>query len=88
MLTTVEADALCDSSFTSAFAWDRSRKGNLWRRYRGNVLTIFRQGSWFSWCIKPKDGEVRFGNRAFKTEALAMADVYQVLTQHTGEGDE
>ena len=78
-LSTVQADAICDSSFTSAFSWNRNGKGNLWRRWRGKVLTIFQRGPFWLWSIREPHGGVIFGSRAHATEGDAMNELLNIV---------
>jgi hypothetical protein len=57
-----------------------SRKGNLWRTWRGRTLTVFRRadGDW-AWCIH--DGKAARYSGAFADEAEAFDDLWEAVGQ-------
>lgn len=77
-LTTRQADTICDTSFTSAFAWNRNGKGNLWRKWRGRLLTIYQRGPLWYWSVR-EHRTVNYGNRAHTSEEQAMNELRAVL---------
>ncbi len=85
MLTTLETDAQVGQWFASPFAWDRNHKGNLWRRWKGMSLTIFKRGPWFSFCISGGKNNVTFSRRAYRTESAAMDALADALTRNMSE---
>jgi hypothetical protein len=83
MLTTYEADYICEHSFYTPSKWERNAKGNLWRRYQGKLLTIFKQGKWYSWCINAGPKAVTFSPRSYRTEGEALRSLY--VSTHQGK---
>ena len=58
--------------FEAPHAWKRSRKGNLWRNWRGVTLTIYgRSDGWYGWVIADEDGP-RYSPSGYETEAECM----------------
>ena len=66
-------DALAEwAEFESPSAWKRSRKGNLWRRWNGLNVTVFkRDDGYFGWSIANEEGP-RYSPGRFETEGEAM----------------
>jgi hypothetical protein len=57
----------------------RSRKGNLWRRYRDLTLTVFqRKDETYAWCIAHGD-RPRFSPRSCDTEEDALDDLIETV---------
>lgn len=51
--------------------WQRSKKGNLWRKWRGLTVTIFRGPSGlYRWCIADSDG-CRYSQHEYRSEQKA-----------------
>jgi hypothetical protein len=68
------------SQFEAGFR--RSRKGNLWRNYRGLTVTIFQRSGdgYYAWSIA--DGEeVRYSSSAFETEEETIDALFEELEQ-------
>lgn len=66
------------AEFEEPTAWRRSKiKGNLWRRWSGETLTIFKRPGkrFFSWCIAAADDDddKQWSSDEFETEADAMS---------------
>lgn len=60
------------AAFEASFA--RNAKGNLARVYNGEVLTVFRRGDGFAWCIAgdgPRYSPDNYDNEAEAVEGLA-----------------
>jgi hypothetical protein len=56
-------------AFTAGFR--RSKRGNLWRAWRGLTLSVFKTGRGFNWCIANGDGPLFGGSYGTADEALA-----------------
>jgi hypothetical protein len=58
----------------------RSRRGNLWRVWRGRNLTVHtgRRGG-YSYCVGSDDEGPRFAGRWFRTEAEAMWALWRAV---------
>ena len=57
-------------------AFKRSHRGNLWRRYEGRTLTVFkREGDGrYAWSIADENGP-RFSRESFETEEDALGNL-------------
>jgi len=65
--------------FEDVTNWKRSQKGNLWRVYDGQTLTIFRRRDrLFGWSIAGDD-EVTFSPHGFGSEGQAMSALSDVV---------
>lgn len=63
------------TKFESPSEWRRSKKGNLWRRWEGMLLTIIKRNEdCFGWCVA-EDDETQFSSDTFDTESDAMSDL-------------
>jgi len=52
--------------------FERSKKGNLWRYFKGMTLSVFsRKDAWFAWSIADTNGP-RYSLEAYPTERLAL----------------
>jgi hypothetical protein len=66
-------------AFRSGFR--RSRRGNHWREWRGEVLTVFLQRNRYQCCIADENGP-RYSRRSgFSTEEVAVRALWEVLTE-------
>ena len=76
----VAAAALVErTEFQHPIFWKRSKRGNLWRRWRELIVTVFkRDGDRFGWSIADGEGP-RFSSRAFDTEADAMSSLAEEI---------
>jgi len=69
----VEAMLAAWAEFEDSAAWQRSRKGNLWRHWEGMTLSIYaRDDGYFGWCVAGEEGP-RFSSGGYETEEDAMA---------------
>jgi hypothetical protein len=68
-----EAESFWDD-FASGFR--KSAKGNLWRKWNGETLTIFRKPNGFGWCIAGPEGKTRFSKQRFDRQDAAMRDLW------------
>jgi hypothetical protein len=62
--------------------WKRSHKGNLWRRWGGLTVTVFKnKDDLYAWCIagSKADGRPRFSRCHWVTEDEAVEAVLNVL---------
>ena len=65
---TVE-DAVAElEEFRESSAWKRSAKGNHWRLWDGQTVTLFRRrnDNRWGWCIAGADGEREFSRRGWE----------------------
>lgn len=55
----------------------RSKRGNLWRNFRGLTLTVFRRAgdNWFAWSIADEEGP-RYSPHAWETEEEAIGALW------------
>ena len=69
--------------------WRRSRKGNLYRRLLGGaVVTVFRLGDGFAYCIKEKAADARFSKPEWETETeAAIAAMEEFTRPKVAKGD-
>jgi curved DNA-binding protein CbpA len=67
-------------AFVSGFG--RSRRGNLWRMWRGHHITVHtgKRGGW-SYCIGSDDEGPRFAGRWFDSEEEAMRGLWQAVRE-------
>jgi hypothetical protein len=77
-LALAQQEALDD--FASGFR--RSAKGNLWRRFDGKVMTIYRGRHGYGYCIAQADQEqdsapATFSRRRFGSEEEAISALWQ-----------
>ena len=80
----VETSLAVQAEFESSLSWHRSKRGNLWRNWKGKTLTIFRRtgDGFFGWCIANED-ERQFSSGGYETEADAM----RALVSELGVGE-
>jgi hypothetical protein len=66
---------------TGQFArtFKRSRKGNLWRRYRDRTLVVFQQDDSFRWGQFDANERAEYSQEEFTSEADALEDLRQWL---------
>lgn len=84
MLSPDEADRICDENFFSAFAWERSRKNNLWRNWHGYHVVVYQSVIGYGWFVKDRYQKQTQGRYDFKSEDTAVTDVWQwFLSQQT-----
>ncbi len=78
----IEAVLAAHAEFADGFR--RSRRGNLWRNFQGQTVTIFKRtgDDFYGWCIAGGD-ERRFSSGAYETEADAM----DALASELGVGE-
>jgi hypothetical protein len=76
------ADRLSDSGLDALTGqhdlgpWRRSKRGNLWRTYKGWTLCVFEKGSgWYSWSIADADGP-HYSNRSYRSEQQALDSLW------------
>lgn len=70
------------TSFETGFR--RSKKGNLWRQYDGQTLSVFpRSDDTFGWCIASGDDDKQFSSRGYETEEEAI----EALATELGVGE-
>ena len=62
--------------------FSRSKRGNLWRHWRGLSLTVFRRpgDGWYSFAIAGKAGP-RFSRYPFETESEALEALFHQLNE-------
>jgi len=71
------------NEFKDCAAWQRSKKGNLWRKWDNLTLTVFRRGSCYAWSMADGD-EVTYSPRSYPNaeqalDGLASAlDLYEI----------
>jgi hypothetical protein len=71
------------AEFEQPSAWRLSQRGNLWRRWDGEVVTIYRRHGGYQWCIAGDDGK-RFSKRGYETEADAITAAGEAIGVFTG----
>jgi hypothetical protein len=56
----------------------RSYRGNLWRRYRGFAVTVFKREAdgYYAWCCSQR-GEARWSRDRYPDEEAALEAVWQ-----------
>ena len=58
--------------FSAASAWRRASRGNLWREWEGETITVFeRPAGSFNWSVADEDGP-RYSREVFDDEDDAM----------------
>jgi hypothetical protein len=73
----LEEDMTEEELFLKGF--ERSKRGNLWRHYRGLNITVFERGDgYYSWSIGSTDG-VRFSPGWYEEEGDALASLWDEL---------
>lgn len=81
MMSKAQIQTAIDDYFGRSCPWYRSRKGNLTRRWDGNlILTVFpRPTGGYGWCVNnPLEG-VAFSEGTFESEGDAVQDVEERL---------
>jgi hypothetical protein len=59
--------------------FQKSRRGNLWRRWNGVTLTVYQQGSgYYGFCIASEEGP-QFSARSYETEAECLDALWVAL---------
>jgi hypothetical protein len=66
---TLEAVTAAVEEFAAEFK--RSSRGNLWRRWQGLALTVFRRRNRYAWCMSGIDTK-RFSSHSFESEDDAI----------------
>jgi hypothetical protein len=51
----------------------RSKAGNLWRKWDGDTVTVFKRHGRYSWVIATADDEKQYSPETFATEADALS---------------
>jgi hypothetical protein len=66
------------SAFEACFR--RSKRGNLWRKWEGLSVTVFRRpgGGWYGWSIANEDGP-RFSPGGYPDEERALEALWDAL---------
>ena len=80
-VTAVEERREALDEFTDSTAWQRSKRGNLWRTWEGLTLSIFRRrgvDDLYGWSIADEDG-VRYSRESFDSEDDAMTAICDEL---------
>ncbi len=65
--------------FVDVSGWNVSARGNLYRKWRGLLLTIYSRRDQYGWCISAGDNEPGFSASLFDTEAEALNDLAYVI---------
>jgi hypothetical protein len=62
--------------FAHEIFWKRSSRGNLWRKFLGVTVTIFRdkESGEYKWCISDSDGP-RYSHESFESEQDAIVSL-------------
>lgn len=86
MLSTYESDQLCENNFFSAFAWETSRNGNKYRRWKGFHIVVFRcRTGTFGWFATDRKRSRKNGPCSYENEDDAKVGVYRWWVGQQGE---
>ena len=74
----MEAALAAVSEFEDLANWQRSRKGNLWRKWEGLTVTVFYRLRRYHWSIADEEGP-RFSQGSYSGEAEAITALREAL---------
>ena len=76
----IETALAARAEFDDPTRWRRSKRGNLWRQWENQTVTVFaREGGWW-WCVADEE-QRRFSRRGYASIAWAKTALAENLLE-------